>query len=208
MDFATPISDAVMGVLEQIPVVGIAVGIARSYDTIRDHVFEQKMRSFFTGLGSQPDEEVKAMDARCEDPKEAEAVGETLFLTLDRLNSISKCELLGVMFVAYLRRVISSEELRRLALAIDGAFEDDLKEFLIWYSPFDRQVRNDICYKNLDRAGLTKFNDPLVVRGGMTELPAIEVSPLGKALRKAYWTVRPTSEMAHFHKTISKQAES
>jgi hypothetical protein len=204
-DFAVPIADAAMAVIEQIPVLGIAVGMLRGYDKIRDHVFEQKIRSFFAGLGSKSDEEIGAMASRCEDPKEAKAVGETLLLTLDRLSSLLKCEYLGVLFIAYLKRKISAEQLRRLALAIDGAFEDDLAEFLIWDPPYGRQLRNVLFYKHLERIGLTAFHDPLVMRGGMTDPPAMQITPLGAALRNAYWEVRPSKEMEDWKMKLNAQ---
>jgi hypothetical protein len=63
-------------------------------------------------------------------PDEAAKIGESLFLTIERTNDLEKAEIFGMLFLAYIDHVITSDELRRLSQAVDIAFIDDVKKLL------------------------------------------------------------------------------
>jgi len=171
--------------------LGMAIGFLKTVDDLRNRAFEAKLRSFVEGLGDQNPADIEQMASEASTPDEGKIIGETLFLTLDSYTALDKCEILGVLFAAYLKRVISQEDFRRLALAIDGAFIDDLQSFLenplppIWLRP-----RDETFYAHLERVGLTKTHSDILRRNG-TVSGQIKPTPLGEAFRSGFWAIRP-----------------
>jgi hypothetical protein len=62
--------------------------------------------------------------------EEGKRVGEPLLLVLERLSDMLKPSWLARCFAAYLAGEITASNLRRLAVAIDAAFGDDLLELI------------------------------------------------------------------------------
>jgi hypothetical protein len=80
------------------------------------------------GFPQEAREKLRAKAA--ESPEEAEKVGNTLLLVIERVSDLDKPRLLGQLFIAYLDSVISADDLRRLVHAVDVAFVDDLQKLL------------------------------------------------------------------------------
>lgn len=111
-------------VLAEVPVVGLAVKVARAIDSVRDRALIAKLSRFALALDGISEKEREAYKKKLqENPKEAKHVGETLFLVLDRLTDLSKPELLGQVFVTYMDGTIDAVTLRRLSQAIDVALK-------------------------------------------------------------------------------------
>ena len=165
-----------------IPVIGTAFKVCRGIDDLRSRAFATKLAKFISDPSLQPEkvkEKLKQWTAAA--PEDAQRIGETLFLVLEKMADLEKPPLLAKVFSAYLDQVISSADLRRLAHAIDAAFADDLVKLL----------DTDEMHVSLG----TDWKQPLAVSGltrvttGQTydELGSVyyEVTELGHLLKKA-----------------------
>jgi hypothetical protein len=115
------------GLMQDIPVVGWLVKTYGVVHTVRDRIFLRKILRFLRGTQATTLEERHAFAERMEaDPAYQRRVGESLFLLLDRHETVDKSELLGRVFAALIRQDISEEAFQRYAFIIDRLFLQDL----------------------------------------------------------------------------------
>lgn len=168
--------------LAEIPVIGTAIKVCKAIDDLRNRAFIAKLARFVSTLSTvQEVVKQKWRERVVESPEEAQKVGETLFFILERFTDFDKPILLSQLFLAYVDGHISSQELRRLAQAIDSCFSDDLKQLLDTHRLPQRSDASWMRY--LSAAGLTQ------IAAGQTWDESgnyYEVSPLGHKLRNAY----------------------
>lgn len=141
--------------LEAIPIVNLALKVVKAKDSIADSIYASKLVGFVNGIGDFTSEErEKAAAQFLKD--DATKAGETVLLVLDRITDLDKPALLGFLFKQFAIGHITSEELRRLAVAVDIAFADDLRDFL---TPRSQQVgseeQQEDCRRRLTPTGLT-----------------------------------------------------
>lgn len=132
MENAEVVMDSMLedGLLKDLPVVGTFFKVTKGIQDIRDRAAFARVQAFVTAFSSvKHDTWTKWRKKVSEEPEETRKVGETLFLVVERLDSLEKAEILGLLFLAYLDAKISSEDLRRLTLAVNLAFADDLLRF-------------------------------------------------------------------------------
>jgi hypothetical protein len=116
--------------IASIPVVGLAIKALRARDSFRDVLFAEKLTLFIKHLDDMPPADRLAMRERFESDGEARAAGNTLLLVLERLTDFDKPALLAFLLACFARGQIDALALRRLAVAVDLAFPEDLREFL------------------------------------------------------------------------------
>ncbi|MDO8770154.1 MAG: hypothetical protein Q7K57_15915 [Burkholderiaceae bacterium] len=155
----------------------------KTIDDFRDRVLATKLHSFLVGLGSHSSQENEAMIQKLGDSVERAKIGEVLFLTLDRYTDLDKCELLGRLVLACGLGLLTAMELRRLAMAIDGAFSDDLQEFLDNEITFTTPPQPFMHY--LEKVGLTDSGNSSSFAG----LPS--ATPLGQRMKDALAALSP-----------------
>lgn len=146
--------------LEAIPFVGMAFKSLKALDTVRDVLYAEKLRRFLDGVG--PGLSAAELARLQDDAGEARKAGETLLLILDRLTDLDKPELLGHLVRQFAAGRIEAIELRRLAVAVDVGFADDLRELLRPDDVTDPQeVRERLVAAGLARIhiGLTHNSD-------------------------------------------------
>ncbi len=119
-------------------------------------------------------------------PEDANKVGETLFLVLDRFIDLDKPEILAKVFIAFIDDQITATDLQRLAQAIDIAFSGDLKALLAAEAEVIRSNSFDATYlpwmRTLIPSGLTINNS-----GGVGAVRTWnQVTPLGQLLWNAW----------------------
>jgi len=114
-----------------IPIFGTAFKICKGMDDIRSRIFAAKISAFISEPSLQAPDIKEKLKRKAELPEEANKIGETLFFVLEKITDNEKPGLLAKIFVAYLDGVISNNELRRLAQAVDLAFIDDMKDLLL-----------------------------------------------------------------------------
>jgi hypothetical protein len=167
-------------VLAAIPVVGTAFKVCRGIDDMRARMFIAKLERFVTDPSLQSEAAKEALKRAAANPSaESHKIGESLFLILERLTDLEKPSLLARIFAGYLGGKITSEELRRLAPAIDAAFLEDINQLLA--DPDPRQMDAAPWKRSLVVAGLTEQNAPGPIGGRLVYM----VTPLGQALRTA-----------------------
>ena len=162
--------DAVLdeGVLKDVPVFGWLVKGYGVVTTIRDRLFLKKVAMFLSGVGqigenerSQFREKLGADEGYCR------KVGENLILLLDRQDDFDKAYILGKVFCGYIRNTIDYAAFLRLAMTIDRAFIDDLKNLDTYYftiKSYDiklgvrkfKEIIDDATCQSLYNAGLVR----------------------------------------------------
>ena len=102
---------------------------------------------------------------------------------LEKLTDMEKPQLLGQIFVAYLENIITAVELRRLSLAVDVAFMDDLAKFLVVKALPTKS--KELWMELLVPSGLVRgVGDNKI--GSLGEV-FYEATSLGNKLRSAYF---------------------
>jgi hypothetical protein len=169
-----------------IPVIGTAFKVCKGIDDLRSRAFAAKLRNFVLSPDLSKAAAKEAILKKVQaSPEDAQKVGETLFLVLDRLIDLDKPEILAKVFVAFIDSQISAEELQRLAQAIDIAYCGDIhallkaEESIINGATLDA---NPPWMKTLIPSGLTINN-----AGGVGVVKTRnEATPLGRLLWKAW----------------------
>jgi hypothetical protein len=170
------------GVLKEIPVIGTAVKVCKAIDTIRDRLFVAKLKRFLFGLGDEVKFVAKLRKKIAQSPEQAQKVGETLLMVLERITDIDKADLLAIFFYAYTDEFITSEEFRRIAQSIDMALIDDLHKLLALEQNPIQSLEPWLQY--LAPSGLSQL-----LGGLISEEPGQKyhrVSSLGLQFQKAY----------------------
>lgn len=160
-----------------IPGFGPLLGVIQTLQDIQSQILLNKIRAFLDGTSSATEEDLKAAATSFDTPGKREELAGSLILAINGYTDFYKCELLGKLYLAFLRKKISSVELRRLGLAISTAFPDDIQEFLI-----DKCADSSPSpYKeNLQRIGFIGeiTGDKALAWGGVL----YELTPLGQTL--------------------------
>lgn len=171
-------------ILAEIPLIGTAIKICKAADSIRDRIFAAKLSKFILSLESITEEQKnKLREKMAAGAEEAQKVGETLLLILERVTDLNKPFLLSKIFLAYIDGVVSSDELRRLSQAVDAAFADDLEQLLAADKIPEKSEEPWMQY--LIASGLTR----LVAGQSWSESGKLycEITPLAQKLRSAYF---------------------
>lgn len=169
-----------------IPVIGTAFKVCKGIDDLRSRAFAAKLRTFVLSPDlCKPAAKEAILKKVQASPEDAQKVGETLFLVLDRLIDLDKPEILAKVFVAFIDSQISAEELQRLAQAIDIAFCGDIHALLNaeeWVINGATMDASPPWMKTLIPSGLTINN-----AGGVGVVKTRnEATPLGRLLWKAW----------------------
>jgi len=133
--------------LSKVPVVGIAVGLAKGALGVRDRLYIRKLLSFLLETSKASDEERKQYAQKlAENPKEHKRASEAVLEILDRITSAEKAKMVGKIFRAYMvEGTVTTNQLQYLSEIIDKAYLQDL------VSIANNQVPN---YYNLVNVGV------------------------------------------------------
>jgi len=119
--------------VKAVPVIGTALRILNGVDDLRSRAFAAKLFKFIQSPELQTEKaRRKYREGISSSPDEAEKVGETLFLVLERMTDLDKPAMLAKVFAAFLDGRIDGNLLRRIAHAMDAAFTDDLGRLARW----------------------------------------------------------------------------
>lgn len=106
------------GFLRDVPLLGTVIGAIRTAGSIRDLLLVKKLGRFIRALQAVPLHERKAFDRSLGSVEERHRIGESLLLLLDRLDDMSKPELIGRLFQAYIRTEIDFPAFQQMATSI------------------------------------------------------------------------------------------
>jgi hypothetical protein len=185
LENAEAIADALSddGVLKEIPVVGNIFKLCKAVHGVRDRIFAAKLQRFVSGLGDEATFIVKLRKRIQQSPEQAQIIGETLLMVLERITAIEKADLLAIIFYAHTDGVVTSQDFRRIIQAIDMAFIDDLQKLLELNENPEESLESWLRY--LAPSGLSQMPGGLIF-----EEPGDDkyhmVSALGVQFQKAY----------------------
>jgi len=164
IDFATE-SEAV----KSVPIIGTAIKLVKGFDDLRSKALQAKLHKFATEPSLVHSLETRRFLSTVKEDEHYQKIGETLFLTLDKVTDLQKPVVLAQVFAAYLDGVVNAKTLLLLAHAIDTAFISDLEQFL--------DGRND------------QVDDPeagiRLLTTGLLQVVEFKLTPLGRNLRAA-----------------------
>ena len=114
------------GLLKELPIVGTLTAFVNGCVWAREYILFKKLIRFITAI--RPDsEEIKTYLAELEaSPAEKKKLGERLFLILDRLGDIEKCEFMAKAFKALVSKSVPMDIFLRFLDVIDRSFLPDL----------------------------------------------------------------------------------
>ncbi|MGA3181308.1 MAG: hypothetical protein ABSF38_13280 [Verrucomicrobiota bacterium] len=116
------------GVLIEMPYLKTFMAVFKTYATIRDRLFLQKVGRFILGCPRFTEAEREEFARNhLNDPKEAKRLSDTVVLILDKLDDLEKPYMVAKVFAALVERKIDLETFRRLLSAIDIGFLEDLE---------------------------------------------------------------------------------
>jgi len=114
-------------IIKDIPIVRTIAGIFKATVSIRDRALVKKLVKFLSSLNSVSTKARLQFKAKIDvDEKYKINVGEKLLLILERLDDMSKPNLIAHAFQAYIEEQIDFNMFQRLACAIDRSFYPDL----------------------------------------------------------------------------------
>ena len=136
-----------------IPVIGTAFKMMKGLDDWRTRIFQAKLESFLTAPGMQAPSVVTEWKRKMESsPDEANQIGETLFLVVDKVIDTRKPPIFAKVFIAHLDGKLSGVDLLRVVAAIDSAFIEDLEQLASAKKPATATLQN------LMNTGLVEIN--------------------------------------------------
>ncbi len=121
--------DAVLedGILQDIPLLGTVIGIARASKSVRDNHLLKKIGRFLTPLAETAEKNgIDLREKLEEDPDFKEKLSELVSTYLDKYDDEIKAEYLGILLAACLRGNLSRDHFFRMAALVDRAFWGDL----------------------------------------------------------------------------------
>lgn len=161
VDVAAGIGEVVLdsvlneGVLRDVPALGSAVGLARAVGTMRDHYFLKKVAGFL-GPFSDPRDRAEFATRIEADGKERAKVGENLVLLLERLDDMRKPEMIGRIYLAYIRGRIGWRDLQLLTAAVDRLHLIYAEDLIDMYQIGGSHPRDPLALQHLAYCGLLK----------------------------------------------------
>lgn len=186
--------------VEVIPFVGAAVKLLQAKDSIADRLYAAKLASFIRGVGT--------FDQAARDQAAAHLLrhgnaklGDTLLLVLDRMTDLDKPELLGLLFKAFAKGELTAPQLRRLAVAVDVGFADDLRELLDPHAVLSAQQVQD-CRRRLVPTGLTAIHVDSVPGGAV--LTSYHFTELGVLFYKLVNGKAPDDDVDNLQAAVAR----
>lgn len=187
-DIVTTLADAGIAtrfagsILENLPVTSLIFSIAKAARDVPSLLLAAKIKRFIDIL------EVTFMDERHEfinnikaDPREAKKVGELLLFQLDKADSVDKAELIAIVFIHYLQKKITSDQLGHLCFSVNQLFLSDITNFIQHgLTPtYDRNRLSNTCFVRVVYSVFDNFLCSDV-------FPKFDVSELGRTFLEMF----------------------
>lgn len=120
------------GLLKEIPVVNVAVGIWKTGTAIRDHRFLSKLLQFLNESAKLTDKQREKLVENLEDEEYQKDAGERLIAIIDNLETKSKAKLVGKAIYLFGNEIISRDEFWRISLIIEKLPMNDIYAVANW----------------------------------------------------------------------------
>lgn len=119
------------GVLKEIPIVGLVVGLGRPLLSVPDRLFLKKLGRFLSEPNQVPETERLAFADKIEREGSTQKVGEKILMIVDQLDDTEKASLAGRVFSACLRGMIDIDQFYTLCSCIRLTRIADIDAFLL-----------------------------------------------------------------------------
>lgn len=178
--------------LASIPVVGTAVKLCSAADDLRNRTYIGKLKALLDGLGAVSEDVLTAWRQRLDSSdSDLAKAGEMTLLLIERLVEVDRALIVGLLLRALVEQRLDADDYKRLALAVDAAYLEDLKQLL--GSHKCPESSDALWMKYLANSGLTEPS--LAIPYGGTATAKYSVSKLGNRLRTAYFEGRKASQV-------------
>jgi len=158
------------GFLKDVPVIATIKSVINVPVTIKEELFIRKLMKFLVELQSIPlSERQKILKRYPNGSKEQHNLGENILLAIDRLDDMSKPELLAKFFCAYIKDEIDFIMFSRLARALERLNLSLLPHLKWFYLRVGEQIAiSEEIYHELSLAGIVTANlsDSGTIGGG------------------------------------------
>jgi hypothetical protein len=114
------------GVLRDIPILKTLLAVKDIGVKMRTYLYEKKVQAFLDGLRGGLDNDDKAVDDFVKGEKERQKFAETAFVLIERYDDIHKPEVMGLLWAACAKGLVSYNQVARLCHLIDRVYWDDL----------------------------------------------------------------------------------
>ena len=146
------------GALREFPVVGAILALGKTGASIRDFLFLRKVFRFLYQLKDIPLEKRIEFGNRIRrDGEYRRKVGENLLLIIEKLDALSKADMVGRVYRAHLEGEIGTETLERLVSAIERVHLHDIERLQRFYASEVDDSYEDEQLQNLAFAGLVRI---------------------------------------------------
>jgi hypothetical protein len=115
------------GSFNQIPIVGLVFGMAKSGRDLRERYLLRKLARFLYSSAALSTEERNHFSLGFESEAEQEDFGARLLILVERADDLEKPKILGRLLVAHARGAFSRNSLLRMSLMVDRSLMDDLE---------------------------------------------------------------------------------
>lgn len=136
-DLNVSVADTIMdaaindGLIKEIPIIGIIVGISRTTLNIKERLFVKKLVYFLTEIKDIPKERRNKMISEINNSEQyGVKVGEKLLYIIDKCDDHVKAKLIAKIFATYLNEKISYIDFIKASTVIDRAMISDLMWFI------------------------------------------------------------------------------
>ena len=152
------------GLLRDIPIIGMVMGISQTGIAIRDRIFVKKIVRFLTELKSVPEQERRDFVGKLLlDSSHRVDVGEKLLMIIDRLDDYQKAGIVGSLFRHAIKGRITMEEFYRLSVVVERAHLSDLlnlTNYAAKINALDPEAKSALFGLNLISINLKNVADP------------------------------------------------
>lgn len=119
------------GLLKDIPILSTLVGVGKTAQNVRNHLFLKKMIYFISQVSTIPQKEREEVINEIDQSQKFRIkVGEKLLYIIDRSEDYKSAEVIAKLFSAFLKRKITYPQFLKTSAIVNGVFFDDLKSFV------------------------------------------------------------------------------
>ena len=169
--------------LKQIPVFGTLVKVVKLGASLRDRLFARKLLAFLREISFTPEEKRIEFVNKLSSKGSKQRVGEAILLLLERLDDMTKPEIMGKIVCSAILGEIDNDMSLKLCNIVDRAYITDLLS--LPYSEVGRGIDLDVA-EALASVGLLSRRmkpDILGLQGQKgANIPAYSLNKYGKAL--------------------------
>jgi hypothetical protein len=118
------------GAFDGVPVAGAITGLWRAQHEVRQILYLRKIANFLRGIATASIEERTAFVDRLRKAGEMKSFGEAILLLIERVDDMSKPEIIGKILAAHVSGKIEYEKAMRVAAIVDRCYASDMKYLL------------------------------------------------------------------------------